>query len=240
MNVSTAPTTEQPRDLTSLCAMVRAAAFRLKRRLPAHIEVEELIGAGNLGLAKALANWKGGEPSLFDGYALRCAVGAMLDELRAADPLTRTERGLAANLAATERKLTRRLGRQPETEELAAELGISPAELAVLRSRTTRTGRVSMGAGDSLLPVASPALHPEAELEEHQRALRFRTALEVLPDRLRTVLDLSCGDDLTLREIGARLGVTEARVCQLRKEAVTRLRVSCRDTQLPPPPAQAA
>lgn len=229
----------QGREIQKLCARVKGAAHRMKRRLPHHVDVDDLVAAGYLGLARALANWREGSDDAFEAYALRCATGAMLDELRAGDQLTRRQRDVAAVLRETEARLVRELGRPPEQTEIAARLGTSAEDLSSLRARTERSIRVSLGT-DSILPVASPVPHPEAALEETQRARRLSSALDGLPERLQTILALCCSEDLTLKEIGERLGVTEARVCQLRKQAVARLRESCRETLMPPAPAHAA
>ncbi|MBK7584612.1 MAG: sigma-70 family RNA polymerase sigma factor [Myxococcales bacterium] len=224
-------------DLTiqRLCAQARGAAFRLKRRLPAHVEVDDLISAGNLGISRALVNWRSGEPAAFEAYAMRCAVGAMLEELRSADPLTRKQRRIAAALNRAEATLCQALGRPPEPDELAQELGVSDDALSRMRVRSTRFGKVSLSQTESIYPVQCPRLHPEAELVESERVEKLFAAIDELPERLQTILKLSCGEDLTLREIGSRLGVTEARICQLRKSALAQLRETCRDTVLPPP-----
>jgi RNA polymerase sigma factor FliA len=218
-----------------LVSRVHAIAARMKRRLPRHIELDDLVGAGCLGLAQAIAHWRGGEPAAFEAYSLQRATGAMLDELRGHDQLTRAQRQLAGKLVATERRLANQLGRKPELEEVASAIGMSANSLHAARQKTTRYDRVSISATDGREPTTHFSA-PDTVLENAQREAKLSTALGRLPDRLRTVVDLSCTEDLTLKEIGHRLGVTEARACQLRKEAVTRLRHGCRDTILPPLP----
>ncbi len=219
-------TVDPPFQTSALVESVRRAALRLKKRLPAHVELDDLISAGNLGLAQALAYGRFEAPSAFEAYALQRATGAMLDALRGHDHLTRGQRRLAKRLARVEKGLGQRFGRQPETDEVAAELGITTADLASARHSTARRDRVSLSAAESHTP-GRPSLRPDAMLDAVRRAEKLRGALDELPRRLKTVVDLSCNEELTLREIGKRLGVTEARVCQLRKEAVERLRVSC-------------
>jgi RNA polymerase sigma factor for flagellar operon FliA len=206
----------------------------MKRRLPGHVDVDDLIGAGLLGLAQAHAHWQSGDPGAFVAYALQRAMGAMLDELRRGDQLTRAQRRLAARLFEAEHRLSQSLGRQPETQEIGNAVGMTSTEVQIARTRTTRYNRVSLSATECVIPGETDTPEPETALQEAQRTQKLRVALERLPGRLRTVVDLSCGEELTLREIGERLGVTEARVCQLRKEAVTQLRRSCSDTILPP------
>jgi RNA polymerase sigma factor for flagellar operon FliA len=221
-------------DLPALMTRTKKLALGMKRRLPAHVDADDLIGVGYLGIAKAMSNWRGGAPAAFEAYAMQCAWGAMLDELRRNDQLTRGERRLAAKLGHAERQLSQALGRQPEPEEVASQLGMSTDDLMSARMRTARRDRVSLSALGSLSPSPSSGPPPDAMLEAVRRAEQLRDALKDLPGRLQTVVDLSCSEELTLREIGARLGVTEARVCQLRKEALTRLRAKCaRDSLLP-------
>jgi RNA polymerase sigma factor for flagellar operon FliA len=214
-------------QIPELLTRTRKLALRLKRRLPSHIDPEDLVGVGNLGIARALAHWQGGEEGAFAAYAMQCAWGAMLDELRRNDPLTRGQRRLAAKLHRAEHQLTQELGRQPEHDEIATELGMSPEDVLDAQARTTRRDRVSLSALGSLSPAADSGPTPEAMLDEVRRAERLRGAMNELPDRLRRVVDLWCDEELTLREIGARLGVTEARACQLRKEAIARLEATC-------------
>lgn len=227
-------------ELPRLIARVKQAARRLKRRLPAHVDVDDLISAGYLGLAQALASFEGTEAHALEAYALQRATGAMLDELRSQDQLTRSQRKLAGRIGAAERALGQELGRRPESEELAAKVGMTTDDLATARAKTLRYDRVSLGGFESRAPVSSSLAAPDKALEEAQSALRVQRAVDALPERLRTIVDLGCSQDLTLRQIGDLLGVTEARICQLRKQALTKLKERCADTILPPPTAHAA
>jgi RNA polymerase sigma factor for flagellar operon FliA len=203
-------------------------AGRLKQRLPPHVDLDDLIAAGNLGLAQALANGQVGEPGAFEAYALQRASGAMLDELRGNDQLTRGQRRLAKRLAQIEKGLAQQLGRQPASEEIAEALGMSAGDLAEARRRTARHDHVSISVAETHT-LSHSSIRPDAMLDAVRRAEKLRGAMTQLPGRLKVVVDLSCGEELTLREIGKRLGVTEARVCQLRQEAVRRLRTSCNE-----------
>jgi RNA polymerase sigma factor FliA len=220
--------------LQSLMTRVRRIAFRMKQRLPAHIDVNDLISAGYLGLTQALANWQGGEQGAFEAYSVRRATGAMVDELRGNDQLTRGARRLAGELLDAENRLAHSLGRKPDADEIAHALGMSQAALIAARLRTKRYDRVSLTAMDGSLPQSLIAEEPEILLDRNQREKKLQAGMDQLPERLRNILTMCCDEGLTLREIGLRLGVTEARVCQLRKEAVARLRRHCQDTVFPP------
>ena len=185
-------------QISALMESVRKVALRLKRRLPSHVELDELISAGNLGLAQALAHGRIDEPNAFGAYALQRATGAMLDELRGHDQLTRGQRRLAKRLAQVEKGLGQRLGRKPETDEVAAELGIATSDLATARHRTARQDRVSLSVAESHTP-AQASFRPDAMLDAVRRAETLRGALQELPGRLKMVVDLSCGEELTLR-----------------------------------------
>ncbi len=213
-------------SVPELFAKVRGLAGRLKRRIPEHVEYDDLVSAGLLGVARALAQGHMDDPGVFQSYALRCAAGAMLDELRGNDPLTRGQRRVARRLAQAERALSQELGREPEGHEVATAMGVSEAELAEARQSAARRDRVSLAVVESVAS-SHASVRPDALLVAAQEAESLQKALENLPGRLKTVLELSTEADLTLREIGQRLGVTEGRVCQLRKEAVRQLRADC-------------
>jgi RNA polymerase sigma factor for flagellar operon FliA len=160
----------------------------------------------------------------------------MLDELRGNDQLTRGARRLASELGCVETRLTHELGRKPESDEMARALGMSPASLMAARMRTESFDRVSLSVVDFAPNSEVGFEEPEYALDRCQRERKLKLAMDKLPERLRNILTLCC-EGLTLREIGVRLGVTEARVCQLRKEALTMLRRHCSDTVLPPAPS---
>jgi RNA polymerase sigma factor for flagellar operon FliA len=215
----------------ALMGRVRRAAFKLKQRL-------DLVSAGYLGLTRALEQWNANagqsELEAFNAYALQRARGAMLDELRAVDQLSRDHRKLAKEIAAVERELTRELNRTPESEELAARLEMSPASLAGARAVTAMREQVSLSALEAVRSIPAPFEQPERALSQRQVEQKFRNAIEALPPRLRDVLHMALDENLTLMEIGQRLGITEARAWQLRRDAEKRLQELCKDTVIPP------
>lgn len=222
----------------ALMGRVRSAAFRLKQRLPPHIDVNDLVSAGYLGLTRALEQWKEdagpGERDGFEVYALQRARGAMLDELRGVDQLSRDNRKLAKEIAAVERDLTRALNRRPDSMEIAARLDMSPASLAHARAVTALREHVSLSALEAVRSIPAPFEQPERALSKAQREQKLKNAMDSLPQRLREVLQMSVEENMTLKEIGERLGVTEARAWQLRRTAEKRLQELCKDTLIPP------
>ena len=173
----------------------------------------------------------------FETYAIPRIRGAMIDELRALDWVSRSVRRKARELAAATDRCQDRLGRRPTSLELCEELEIDATDLHRIRAQVDRT---RVAALDELLAIpdrgegvtlADTLVDPfvqqpgdafdEAELHE-----ALRTAIAGLPERSRTVLVHSYFDGLTLGQIGEILGVTESRVCQLRSKALAQLRSS--------------
>jgi RNA polymerase sigma factor for flagellar operon FliA len=235
MRVSAAAPAADPqaRDQLVLAhvGLVKSLAHRLRRRLPAQVELAELVSVGVLGLIEAATRF---QPSLgvpFDAFARQRIHGAMLDALRSLDTVPRSVRRLQRQAEAAIGQLRHRLGREPETAEIAAALGVSAAqyehmldemrqiELAVVR----RTSAADAAA--SLVDLAiDPEAGPYVQLERSELRTRLAAALAELPERERHILALSYEDELTLAEIGAVIGVSESRVSQLRTQAIARLR----------------
>lgn len=210
--------------------LVRSMAIRLGRRLPSQVELSELVSVGVLGLIEAANRY---QPTLgvpFDAFARRRIHGAMLDALRGLDWVPRSLRRLQRDVDGAMTRLRHTLGREPESEEIAAALGVTPeqydqklddlraADVAVLHS--AGTGDDSGG----LLEVAIDEDGPYGQLERRELRACLASALKELPERERQILALSYEQELTLAEIGQVIGVGESRVSQLRTQAVARLR----------------
>lgn len=223
--------------------LVKSMAGRLARRLPPQVEVSELIGVGVLGLIDAAGRYR---PSLgvpFDAFA-RCRIhGAMLDALRGLDWAPRSVRKLRRDVDDAIGSLRHTLGREPESEEVAAALKVPQkdydkmldqlraADLAVIR-------RVDGDDSRNLLEIAAgPDDEPHAQLERSELSRILVKALGDLPERERHILALYYEQELTLAEIGEVIDVGESRVSQLRTQAIARLR--SRMTELLKPPVGA-
>lgn len=211
--------------------VIRRIAARLAKRLPPHICFEDLVSAGHLGLISAYSRF---DPSLcgdFRAYAELRIRGAMIDDLRAADPLSRDLRAHANRVKAAQRTLESCLGREATEAELAAEVGLSlpayqdlTAKAAVgptvsLDERTGDWSPFQLGNLDRL--PADEQVH--LEQSKHQA----NQAIEALPPRLQQIVTLYYREEWTLRDIGNHLGVTESRICQLQAEALERMRAHC-------------
>jgi RNA polymerase sigma factor for flagellar operon FliA len=209
--------------------LISMIAGRIAARLPASVELGDLVGAGTLGLLDAAEKY---DPSLkvpFRSYAEIRIRGAILDALRGLDWASRSVRRRANALRDAEHELAQDLGRAPEETEIAEEMGVSLDDLQDLRAEaSTRIvyledliqEEASWEEGEL---AHSDAPSPLEEIAKKSEEKRVAAAVARLPEREREVISLSFFESWTLKEIGARLGVTESRACQLRTQGLARL-----------------
>lgn len=212
--------------------LVKRIAFLLLAKLPANVEVDDLIQNGMMGLLDAIDRYEEVPGAQFKTYATQRIRGAMLDGLRENDWLPRSVRREMREVEAAIRQLEHTNGRPPSETELAATLGISLADYQkiLLEARGHQLLYIEDLAednGDSYLErhVDTTNLDPLALLEESGARTAIAAALEALPEREKLMMALYYEQELNLREIGEVMGVTESRVCQLHSQAVARLRV---------------
>jgi RNA polymerase sigma factor for flagellar operon FliA len=200
---------------------------RLSLRLPAGLDMEDLVEAGLVGLMLAANAFNPARQVAFKTFAYACVKGAILDEIRRHDVLSRGEREKLRRLGRAEAEFRRRHGRKPSPEELARELGICEAVLdsLLLSLRTSAVVSLERPVGahqvERLPPSRAPDPRLEAELEEEKE--RLGSAIQDLPEVERKVILLYYLEGLMLREIGAILGVSESRVSQIHSRALYRL-----------------
>lgn len=218
--------------------IVKYVAARVLSHLPDSVDQADLVSYGILGLIDAIEKFDPERGVKFETYAVPRIRGAILDELRSIDWVPRSVRAKARAADQAYTRLEHSLRRSPTDEELAAELGLSPAELDALLRQTTRAGVLQLDevlfsgqAGPSTLgdTIATTDESPGAlvEIEETRRLLA--RAISSLAERERKVLSLYYYEGLNLAEIGDILGVTESRVCQIHTKAVHQLRYRLRD-----------
>lgn len=205
--------------------IVRRLAFRLARRLPPNVDVGDLIGAGTEGLLKAIEAYDVGNAARFETYAESRVRGAILDELRGQDALTRHGRRQMGEVTRVMRKLESTLGRAPEEQEVAAALGIELDAYHKLAQNLARAPALAnLGALDP--DDVAGSCDSAGELETRELRTQLIVAIKRLPERTQTVLGLYYQEGCTLAEIGEVLGVTESRVCQILGDATARLRAA--------------
>jgi RNA polymerase sigma factor for flagellar operon FliA len=212
--------------------LVHHAAREVAPRVRDAVSLEELVSAGSLGLLQSMEGFDPDRGLAFSTFAMRRIRGAILDELRARDPLSRADRSQVRRLEAVI-ELEQRLGRAPDTAEVAGHLGVDDATVLRLRHRTAAAGSVSLEGEPGGQSLADRLGDDGAEelfssLMAGERAEALRRALDELPSRERLILSRSFFEEQSLRDIAAELGVTESRICQLRAQALARLRNSPR------------
>ena len=203
---------------------VRRIAFRLARRLPPNVDVGDLIGAGTEGLLKAVDAYDPKVQPRFETYADTRIRGAMLDELRAHDQMTRYGRKRLGEVSRAVRDLRQSLGREPEEEEVAEVLGMDLPSYQKLTETLARGPALGRGGETEPDDVQSAVQDPLNIFEHKQLRGRLVKAIEELPERSRMVLALYYQEECTQAEIGEILGVSESRVCQILGESAARLR----------------
>jgi RNA polymerase sigma factor FliA len=204
------------------------AVHELARRLPPHVNRDDLSSAAMLGLAQAARSWDPERGASFERHAATRIRGALLDELRDSDWASRSVRSRARRLQQAGEELTGRLGRAPTQAELAAELGTDTGAVHKLVGDVHRAtvlnyeSIVADGDADDLLPSGDHA--PDHVLVDRERRAYLSDAVLALPERLRAVVIGYFFQERPMLEIAAELGVTESRVSQLRAEALILLR----------------
>ena len=229
--------------LTVYLPLVRKIAGRLGRRLPPSVDMDELVQVGLIGLNDALTRFEQGPGSTFETYAARRIEGAMLDTLRSDDTLSRDARGRLREVRGAVSRLEQSLGRTPRAKEVANELRWT---LQKFHDCMVEAGAGGKRAGDTDLdsledadwadgrgPDDSTGLEelsdPLRALQQRQRHAILSAAFDALEEAERYVMESIYDRDLGLRAIGNKLGVSEARVSQIRSAVVAKLRRRLRD-----------
>lgn len=211
--------------------LVRHEALRLQVRLPASVELDDLLQAGGIGLLSAVERYDSLQGTAFTTYAVQRIRGAMLDELRSRDWVPRSVRRHAREVAQAIHQAEQQLGRAASEQEVAQTLNISLQEYRQILLDTNNSQLFSYDewcedhgdSVDNLLPGHEEA-NPLNVLMEGKLRERVIEAIDALPEREKMVLVLYYQEELNLKEIGAVLEVGESRVSQLHSQAIKRLR----------------
>jgi RNA polymerase sigma factor for flagellar operon FliA len=221
----------QDEQITKYAPLVKRIAYHMMARLPASVEVDDLIQVGLIGLMDAVSRFDGTQGAQFESYATQRIRGSMLDELREADWLPRHVRQKSRQIEAAINKLEQRNGKAPTEQEISAELGIPIDQYQsmlgdVKCSQLLYYEDFSDEDSASFLEryLADGSSDPLAVLEDEGFRDSLVAAIHGLPERERSMMGMYYEQDMNLKEIGAVLGVSESRVCQLHSQAVARLR----------------
>ena len=211
-------------DIEEYLPLVRAIAGRIRRRLPTNVELDDLVQEGLIGLNEALERFEQGQHPNFEAYACRRIEGAMLDALRKDDPLTRDERIRVRKIRAAVQRLEHELGRAPRAKEVANELRWPLDKLHRSLADVGAHGPRVDDTQDKPSEDGTHDLDPMVELSERQRNAALNAAFDALEEADRYVMECIYDRNMTLKEIGATLGVTESRISQIASAVVAKLK----------------
>jgi RNA polymerase sigma factor for flagellar operon FliA len=224
------------RLILTYAPLVKYVAGRLGSGLPAHVDEGDLVSYGLLGLIGAIERYEPDRDVKFETYAIARIKGAIIDELRAMDWVPRSVRSRAREIERAISELEAKLGRAPTDEEIAGKVGITTEELEESLSEIARSSiaaldelwTVSGSGGDQIALIDTiedtEAPDPQSSLSQTEMREAIADAIARLPEREKLVVTLYYYEELTLREIGEVLGVTESRVSQLHTKAILRLK----------------
>jgi RNA polymerase sigma factor for flagellar operon FliA len=215
--------------------LVKYVAGKISMGMPASIEFDDLVSYGVFGLIDAISKFDPARGIKFKTYAMTRIRGAIFDELRSIDWIPRSIRQKAKQIEQVIAELENKLGRTVEDDEIAKELGVSNDEFQTLLNKLSGTSMLSLNdiwyLGDdsdelSILETleAPESMNPDVLIEKQEIRDYIIDAIKKLPDKEKKVIVLYYYEDLTLKEIGEVLEVTESRVSQLHTKAIMRLR----------------
>jgi RNA polymerase sigma factor for flagellar operon FliA len=229
--------TQEVRDrlILTYAPLVKFVAGRVGASLPSHVDEQDLVSYGLLGLIGAIERFDPSREIKFETFAMARIRGAIIDELRSLDWVPRSVRTRARQIERAIAALEKELMRAPTDEEIAKKLGITSEELEESLTEISRTSVAALdelwspsGGGDQIALIdtiedeAGP--DPEISLEQSEVKEALAEAISDLPEREKLVVTLYYYEELTLREIGEVLGVTESRVSQLHTKAILRMK----------------
>ena len=216
--------------------LVRRLAHHMMAKLPPSVQVDDLIQVGLIGLSEALTRFEAKQGVQFETFATQRIRGAMIDELRDNDWMSRSSRKSQKDIEVALHRLEHRLGRSPTEREIATELRMSLADYQTLLAKVQGTQLVYLedmsGAegDDSFLDrhLVDNDVDPLHMLRDQRLRQALVDAIKLLPEREQHIMSMYYEQDMNLKEIAAVLGVTESRVCQLHSQSIARLRAKMR------------
>lgn len=216
--------------------LVRRLAHHMMAKLPPSVQVDDLIQVGLIGLSEALTRFEATQGVQFETFATQRIRGAMLDELRENDWMSRGSRKSQKDIEGALHRLEHRLGRSPSESEIAAELGMDLTDYQTLLGKVQGTQLVYLedmsgdDGDDSFLDrhMVDNESNPMQVLRDQRLRQSLVEAIKTLPEREQYIMSMYYENDMNLKEIAAVLGITESRVCQLHSQSIARLRAKMR------------
>ncbi len=219
--------------ITEHLHLVTAIAAHMQRSIPVHIELDDLIHAGTMGLFDAATKYREDKDVMFPTYAKHRIRGAILDSMRQSDWASRDLRKRYKEMEKITSELTTKLGRTPTEAEVAKEMGLDSRRWQALmvdfRSLNAAATQVYQYDGDDQLAPeipAAPAQAPDRLFARTQLREKLGTAIDTLPVRYQQVVKMYYEQDMTMKEIGTALKVNESRVSQMHKSALERMQAA--------------
>ena len=214
-------------------SLVTAIASHVQRTLPVHVELDDLVHAGTMGLVEAATKYQEATEIAFPAYAKHRIRGAILDSLRQHDWASRELRKRYKQVESVTRDLTAQLNRVPTDAEIAAAMGLSAQRWQNLMVDFRSLGIAAVQAKATERedqPVrelaAAPSYCPGNTLAKTQMSEKLQTAMRLLPERYQQVVELYYEREMTLKEISRILGINESRVCQIHKSALAKMQTA--------------
>lgn len=211
--------------------LIRYVVGRVKVTLPATISIEDIAGYGVEGLINAIERYSPQKNTRFETYALIRIRGAILDRIRAQDFLPRSVRKKIKDIKAAQEHLKQELGRMPTTQEIADYMDIEPEKVIQLLSEDTTMTSIydKKGTSDDSVEIIDTIqdtnkLNPQEQAEEKNVKHELERALMRLPERERVIMVLYYQENMTLKEIGETIGMSESRICQLHAQGIMKLK----------------
>ncbi|HEU5136747.1 MAG TPA: RNA polymerase sigma factor FliA [Steroidobacteraceae bacterium] len=203
--------------------LVKRIAYHLAGRLPASVEVDDLIQAGMLGLLEAASNYSEGRGASFETYAGIRIRGAMLDGLRKLDWAPRSVHRKARAVAKAIREIESEIGREARDVEVADRMGMKLSEYHRIVEDSAGCQISSLTTDEGEMTLTDSSADPFRDVVDEDFRAALAEAIGGLPERERLVMSLYYDDELNLKEIGAALRVSESRICQIHGQALVRL-----------------
>ncbi len=228
-----ARTTKRDRVVLEHLPLVRAIAVRVHENLPVHVDLDDLVHAGILGLFDAATKYNPDKKVVFSSYAKHRIKGAILDSLRQLDWASRDLRRRHKQVEAVTRELASELQRNPTEAEVAQKMGVEVERWRQMMVDLRSVGLVSAstrGPEQDDLPApdfpSKPELQPDRMCARQQLRNMLADAMRVLPERYQKVVLLYYTNEMTMKEIGGLLGINESRVSQIHKSALEKMAVA--------------